>query len=356
MAEKNDVKGAYRSAMIAGGAALYSGRFELALTHYFHAMDLQPDHMSPALGALRCLNLRGNGEARGNVKRRVQDKVDRLSANPKTEGAGFLLAARLAIALRKPGEALDKARLAVDRLATLGVAWRVMGEAAMLAEQWAQAVDALRMASSLGLSAAAGTWERLADALDEHGRPQEGVVAARQALVLTGHDLHARRRRLNLLATLLKHAGHLEDARVTIQEAVNLDPRDPAVLHNQATITEASGKVEAAITLYKAALSSANVPMTRWRLGHALLKLERYGEAFEAFKACAASMDRWTWPASTRWLPLFELGKLHHRAELNSLSVHWFELSLRETRSFEASKQVRSWLAFVSGQIAEKAP
>jgi tetratricopeptide (TPR) repeat protein len=342
--------------MIEGSAKLYSGLYEQALSHYFAAMDARPKHMSPALGALRCLVVKGHAEERANIARIVGTKIKSLASNPKTRGAAYLLEARLAIALGKTGEALDKARLAVQRLPKLGVAWRVLGEAAMGAESWGQAVAALEEAARLGLKAAPGTWERLADALDELGHVAEAQAAAEKALSLTGADPNAHRRRLNLLAAILKHGGRLEEALETVRKALALGPEDPAILHNKASLVEATGKIEEAVTLYQAALKIGRSPTTSWRLGHALLKLERHAEAFEAFKDSAGTMDRWSWPRSTRWLPSFELGKLHYRARLHRRSIHWFEIALREARTFESSKRIRSWLAFVSGEGDEEAP
>src|SRR5690606_26999496 len=133
----------------------------------------------------RTLVLPGQGEARASVEAQVRRKIEAYLAQPETEGAAHLLAARLALALGETGEALDKARLAVERMPDLGVAWRVLGEAAMSAELWGEAVTALRRAADLGLQAGPGTWERMADAYDELGELRDAEAAARRALELT---------------------------------------------------------------------------------------------------------------------------------------------------------------------------
>jgi tetratricopeptide (TPR) repeat protein len=349
-------KDVYRRAMILGSAKYYSGLFEEALAHYLVAMDARPKHMSPALGALRCLGIRGHAEQKANITRTIRKKIDHLSANPSTQGAGYLLGARLAIALGQTGEALDQARLAVQRLPKLGVAWRVLGEAAMTSEEWQQAVNALDEAARLGLQAAPGTWERLADTLDELGDLERAHEAAKKAVELTGNDPHARRKRLNLMAVIQKHQGQYKDALATIGKAEAYGASDPSLIHNKASIIEASGNIKEAIALYREALEITQSPMTAWRLGHALMKLEEFADAFDAFKSAAANMDRWSWPSSTRWMPPFELGKLHFRARLHERSIHWFEIALREAQDFESSKKIRSWLAFVSGQSLDKKP
>ena len=349
-------KDAYKRAMILGAAKYYSGMYEAALTHYLAAMDARPKHMSPALGALRCLKIKGHAEQKANITRAVRRKIDELSSSPKTLGAAYLLNARLAIARGETGEALDQALLAVQKLPKLGVAWRVLGEAAILAESWQQAVDALNHAASLGLKAAPGTWERLADALDEMGDIHRAEAAAREAIRLTGNDPHARRRRYNLLAVIQKHQGKLTEARQTIEKANGYGRGDPAVLHNLASIVEAQGDLDQAVTLYREAYTQSSSPTTAWRLGHALIKQDHVADAFDAFKQAAGKMDRWSWPKSTRWMPPFELGRLHFRARLHDRSVRWFEIALEEARDFESSKRIRSWLAFVSGQSASRPP
>ncbi len=349
-------KDVYRRAMILGSAKHYSGLYEDALTHYLTAMDARPKHMSPALGALRCLVIKGHAEEKANITRTVRKKIETLSANPNTLGAAYLLGARLAIALGQTGDALDQALLAVQELPKLGVAWRVLGEAAMVAESWQQAVDALNQAASLGLKAAPGTWERLADTLDELGHVDKARESAEKAIKLTGNDPHARRRRLNLLAVIQKHQGLLSEALETIDKANEYGVGDPAVQHNHASILEAQGNITEAIVLYREAYESSKSPTTAWRLGHALMKLEKFAQAFDAFNHAAGNMERWSWPSSTRWMPPFELGRLHFRAQLHDRSVHWFEIALQEARDFEASKRIRSWLAFVAGQSSKKAP
>ncbi|MGM0575779.1 MAG: tetratricopeptide repeat protein [Myxococcota bacterium] len=341
---------AYRRAMIEGDAALFSGLFEEARRHYLHAMELRPGKTSPALGALRTMALRGHGEERAAVEQRIRRKVDSYRARPETEGAADLLEARMAIALQRPGEALDKARLAVQRLPDLGVAWRVLGEAEQVNEHWGEAVEAFRKAADLGLAARSGTWERMADALDELGDLEAAEEAARKAVDLTGEDPNAKRRRLNLLGAVVKHRGRLGDAAEILDRAKALGPDDPAVQHNLGTLAEARGDLEEALEHYDRALEAGPVPMTSWRRGHALLKLDRRQEALESFVQAAAHMDRWTWPRSTRWWPAYEIGRLYARASRHEEAAGWFEDAMREARSPPSLREVRSWLAFVRSQ------
>lgn len=345
----------YQRLMIRGGAAIYSGLFNEARQVYLRAMELQPDSMAPALGALRALTLHGHGEARAEVTRIIEKKIAAYRQQPHTQGAAELLAARAAIALGETGEALDRARLAVEHMPDLGVAWRVLGEAAIEAERWAEAVRALRKAASLGLKARPGTWERLADALDELGELEAAREAAEKALKLTGSDQNARRRRLNLLAVVLKHQGELDEALEVAEKARLLGPKDPAVLHNLGSIEEARGRLDVAQRLYQKALDPAPRPTTSWRLGHLYLKLDRLEDARAAFTAAAAHMDRWTWPASTRWWPAYELGRLYARVRRHDEAAGWFEDALREARTPSATREVRSWLAYVrSEQLADR--
>jgi len=313
-------------------------------------MDLRPEKMAPALGALRAMAPHGRGEERANVARSVQRRVDDLLANPKTRGAGELLAARKYAALGQPTAAMTHARMAATHLPELGAAWRVVGEAAAQSELWSKAAEAYGRALELGLKAQAGTLERLADALDELGHYSQAEKTIRDSLSKTGSDPHARRRRLNLLGVVLKHKGKHEEARQVTAKALKLDETDPAVLHNLGSIEEARGKLEEAERLYRKALTETPVPMTSWRLGHLLLKQDRRKEAVRALTDAAARLDRWSWPDSTRWLPAYDVGKVYALAGHERESIGWFEDAMREARGGKAIREVQTWLTWARVQ------
>ena len=334
-----------------GDAALYSGRFEAAREHFLHAMDMRVENISPALDALRSMIINGSAEARRDIADRIERRVEDLLAEDATRGSGHLLAARRSLALGENGAALDAAYLAVIELPELGAAWRVLGEAAMADEHWGDAIRALRRALALGLQAQAGTWERLADALDETGDYSGAEDAANTSVGLTGDDIHAQRRRLNLLAVILKHRGQLDAAKVTANQALSLGRVDPAVIHNLASIAEARGDLEEALALYRQAIDEAPAPMTLWRLGKLQLKMERPSDAVLSFTRAAGQLDRWTWPASMRWLPAWEVGKLYVRAGRFEDAIGWFEDSLRESRDGESQREVMSWLTWARARM-----
>lgn len=329
-----------------GDAALYSGRFDEARAHFLRAMDLRVDSMSPALGAIRAMVSPGQADAREQIRQRIEKKIAKLMERDDTVGSAWLLASRLALALHDQGRALDAAHLAVAELPELGVSWRVLGEAALAAEHWREAVDAFQAAISLGLEAEAGTWERLADAFDELGELPAAERAARQAVEMTGKDPHAKRRRLNLLAAIMKHRGDLDGAAGVANEARLLGPNDPAVLHNLGAIAEAKHRPEEAIGYYQQAVAEEPVPMTLWRLGRAQLELDRPNDALASFQRAAGLLDRWTWPSSLRWMPAWEVGKLYARANRWPDAIGWFEDALREARTADAIREVQSWLAY----------
>ena len=347
-----DVVTRYQREMIEGAAALYSGRFDAARRHYLEAMALRPRKMAAALGALRSLGVRGHGEARSGTEAVVRKRIKSLKTKPASAGAAHLLEARMALALNRPRDAMAHARAAVERLPTLGVSWRVLGEAAMASERWAYALENLQRGVSLGLAARAGTWERIAHVQDELGQPEEAERAARRAVELTGDDRHALRRRLNLLGVVQKHAGQLEQAEASFGEALKLGAKDPAVLHNIAGLLEAQGKALEALAHYQLALEQSPSPMTQWRLGHALLKLDNPQEALNTFRLAAGQLDRWTWPPSTRWWPAYDVGKLFAKSGLNDAAVPWFEDALRHTQTTDALREVQSWLSFSEVQVA----
>ena len=337
---------AFDEAMRLGDSALYSGNYEAARLSFLRAMELRDDSMSPALGAIRSMVIEGQAEARTQIAERIRKKVKQLLDNEATAGSGWLLAARLALAERDAGAALDAAHLAVQELPEMGVSWRVLGESAMAAEHWGEAVDALQMAVALGLEAEAGTWERLADAQDELGDLEAAEKSARQAVEMTGSDPHARRRRLNLLAAILKHRMNLEDAQKVAEQARALGPNDPAVLHNLGAIAEAKNQPDVALAFYQQAVAVVPVPMTLWRLGRLQLELDRPQDALLSFKKAAGNLSRWSWPLTDRWLPAYEVGKLYGRAELWPDAIGWFEDALREARTADAIREVQSWLAY----------
>jgi len=125
---------AFEREMRLGDAAIYSGRFEEARKHFLRAMELRPESMSPALGAVRSMIIKGHAETRQEIAQRIRRRVNRLRAEDASRGSEHLLAARLALALGENGAALDAAYLGVLELPELGAAWRVLGEAAMADE------------------------------------------------------------------------------------------------------------------------------------------------------------------------------------------------------------------------------
>ena len=130
------------------------------------------------------------------------------------------------------------------------------------------------------------------------------------------------------------------------EEARVLGPNDPAVLHNLAAIAEAQNRLDEAVALYRRATADTPVPTTLWRLGKLLLELDRADEALAAFKRGAANIARWSWPASGRWQPAYEVGKLYARAEHCSDAIGWFEDALREARTTDATREIQSWLGY----------
>ena len=340
----------YARAMIAGDAALYSGLFDRARQEYLKALEARPDKTAPALGALRAVRGRGRGEARSGLIRTIRKKIQKLRAQPETIGAGHLLEARLAIALGRPGDAMDAANMAAELLPKLGVAWRVRGEAAMIAEDWAAAAECFAKAADLGLRAKAGTWERMADALDELGRLADAERAARRAVELTGQDPNALRRRRNLLALILKRRGDLDGAREQIGQARSLAPADPKVLHNAAAIEEATGNIDKALALYGQALELAPLPMTLWRRGRLYLLHDRHNQALAHFRKAAAAPEHWTWPPSTSFWPAFDTAKLYARAKRFDQAIGWFEDAARLATLPKDQKEIRSWIRFTRAE------
>ena len=342
---------AFEQAMRLGDADLYSGLFEAARDHFLQAMALRPDSMSPALGAVRALQIRGGAEARREIAERIARRAASLTSDPSTHGSGLLLTARLALARGEPREALAAAYLAVVELEEVGAAWRVLGDAAMADEHWSDAARAFRRALELGVQAEAGTWERLADAHDELGEQDAALEAARKAVTLTGGDPHARRRRLNLLAVVLKHDGQLDAAQDALDQAALLGPGDPAVLHNQGALAEARGELDAALAFYERALAATPSPTVLWRVGKLHLKRDDPEAALSAMTRAAGLTDRWSWPLTLRWQPAWEVGKLYSRAGRIREAIGWFEDALREARDGASQREVASWLAWARASV-----
>ncbi len=88
------------------------------------------------------------------------------------------------------------------------------------------------------------------------------------------------------LAANLRETGCLERARETIGAAMQLFPDDLIVVSEAARIADSRGVFDEALPLWKRAAASANPP-PEWVQGqaHALVRLERYGEAEAALAA-----------------------------------------------------------------------
>ena len=88
------------------------------------------------------------------------------------------------------------------------------------------------------------------------------------------------------LAANLRETGCFEQARDAIATAVRLFPDDLVVLSEAARLADARGAFDEALPLWKRAAASANPP-PEWVQGeaHALVRLERYGEAEAALAA-----------------------------------------------------------------------
>ncbi|MFO0747928.1 MAG: tetratricopeptide repeat protein [Myxococcota bacterium] len=145
---------------------------------------------------------------------------------------------------------------------------------------------------------------------------------------------------------VLKHRGNLEDAARAAEDARLLGPSDPAVLHNLGAIAEARNQLDEAVTFYQRAVADTPVPTTLWRLGKLLLELDRPDEALAAFGRAAANIERWAWPASLRWEPAYEVGKLFARANHCADAVGWFDDALREAQTTDATREIMSWLGY----------
>jgi tetratricopeptide (TPR) repeat protein len=174
-------------------------------------------------------------------------------------------------------------------------------------------------------------------------------------VTLTGGDPHARRRRLNLLAVVLKHDGQLDEAHEVLEQAALLGPEDPAVLHNLGAFAEARGALDEALALYERSLARTPSPTVLWRVGKLHLKRDDPEAALAAMTRAAGLIDRWTWPLSLRWQPAWEVGKLYARAGRLRDAIPWFEDAARETRDGASEREVASWLAWARAASAPEA-
>ena len=285
----------YEQALTEGHAALYSGRFKIARERFLEAMERHPEQPDAILGALQTMLVDGHAEERRGLSERLERQIDELDSTTRTRGAAALLGARLACALKRPDDAMEKAHAAVERLPESSAAWAVLGRAYMLAERWSPCASAFRRAITLSSEAEPHLMEHLADCLDELGEFAQAEELLRQAVAEGGEEPNALRRRRNTLGVVLKHRGQLDEAHESFVQALVSAPDDPAVLHNLATLQEARGEVDKALKTYERALKETGGPMTHWRHGRLLWAQDQTQRALGAFKKAAGRIDRWTW-------------------------------------------------------------
>jgi tetratricopeptide (TPR) repeat protein len=192
-------------------------------------------------------------------------------------------AGRLALALRRPADAVQLLQRAAPRLG-LAAAWSDLGRGLNNLRRLQDAEAAFRRALELD-PADAGLHDRLGHVLRSRNRIDEALEAFRKAAELDPGRVRAWR---NLGATLLA-ADQPEEARAALLRARELDPDDVRVREFLAASAHAAGDLATATAEYRALLGEHPELADAWaNLGMALQDAGDLDGSVEAYRAAVA--------------------------------------------------------------------
>ena len=205
-----------------------------------------------------------------------------LAASPD-DPSTLHAAGRLALALKRPGDAATLLARAAPRLARAG-AWSDLGRALNNLRRFAEAEDAFRRALELE-PGNAELHDRLGHVLRARNRIEPAVVAFREATALDPSLTRAWR---NLGGTLLA-CDDLEGAKEALERARKLDPGNVQVRLFQAAAAHRGGDRRTAIRKYRGLVHEHPGLAEAWaNLGMALQDEGDLAGAIEAYE-CALS-------------------------------------------------------------------
>ena len=209
-----------------------------------------------------------------------------LAAAPD-DPATLHAAGRLALALKRPGDAAKLLVRAAPRLARAG-AWSDLGRAFNNLRQFAEAEDAFRRALEME-PGNAELHDRLGHVLRARNRIEAAVVAFREAVALDPGFARAWR---NLGGTLLACDDH-ESAAAALERARQLEPGNVQVRLFQAAAAHRAGDRARAISEYRGLLDEHPGLAEAWaNLGMALQDEGDLAGAIEAYEAAVSREPR----------------------------------------------------------------
>jgi tetratricopeptide (TPR) repeat protein len=196
-------------------------------------------------------------------------------------------AGRLALAMKRPGEAARLLERAAPRLAR-AAAWSDLGRALNNLRQFAEAEDAFRRAIELE-PGNAELHDRLGHVLRARNRIEPAVAAFREATALDPALARAWR---NLGGTLLA-CDDPEGASEALEQAWQLNPEDVQVRLVRAAAAHRAGDLAAAISQYRALVRERPGLAEAWaNLGMALQDEDNLEGAIAAYETAVARQPR----------------------------------------------------------------
>jgi serine/threonine-protein kinase len=158
-----------------------------------------------------------------------------------------------------------------------------MGDALFLDDRSHEALGYFRAARALR-PRNASVYYKISRVLLQTGRTEEGLVAARRAVRLSGTGLF----RAHLVQSLAQ-AGYWTEAMTECQQALKTDPPNPRAATNLASALKRHGRTEDALALFRRAVEVAPDDfITRCTLADTLTRLNRHAEAEPHYRAALA--------------------------------------------------------------------
>lgn len=178
-------------------------------------------------------------------------------------------------------------------------------------------------------------------ALNEAGRPEEALAAARTAVEKRPDHVKA----LGLLGSSLIHKGDFVEAEEVLRRALEIDPRDKSGRREMASLLRVQERREEALEAYRGLLEiDPNYALAHSYIGDLLVQLQRYEEAVEPLrKALSLIMSA---PSVTPDLPTAHsihvlLGTaLRELGRTRPAEAHFRQALQLEPRNMDALEQV----------------
>ena len=178
-------------------------------------------------------------------------------------------------------------------------------------------------------------------ALNEAGRPEEALAAARTAVEKRPDYVKA----LGLLGSTLIHKGNFVEAEEVLRRALEIDPGDKSGRREMANLLRVQERREEALEAYRGLLEiDPNYALAHSYIGDLLVQLQRYEEAVEPLSKALRLIN--SAPSATRDLPTAHsihvlLGTaLRELGRSRAAEAHFRQALQLDPRNMDALEQV----------------